>query len=480
MMLDSPIFVLCGGRFGSTLLGNTLDSHPLMACGPEFNFAAVAATLLRFVAMLEGIPVPDDGSEPEYPDRVVARVRQILEDLMASYLAAQGKIRFCEKSLGTAPAAEKLKMIFPDALLVALVRHPLDFLASAMKVSPNGLNGYGFGPYDRRSPGNMLNALALYWIDHVTAILAARERYGLDTFILRYEDLVRFPQFTVDRLLEFADMPLVPDIRAAVFSYLRHRKGPADGNFWYTSGFSTKSLGRGWTVDVSKIRPDVQERMWALCRRLGYLVPDKNWGGADQPASFCVPGTSDGEPGSAGAPAAGLPDPAVVELVGQRLEAGLSSAGPDFAGRWGQSAQDVFDVVISPDGPGVSARWTVDAGSRTLTAVTGPGVPPVSGDAVSSEDAVSGDAVIGDAGGDRPWQIVGAAGFWAEIMDGDLNMAEALRFRQLRYFGTAGGIVLTRTRMLTELLGVTSWRAGQDNAPPPPEDGPGGSGHVQR
>jgi hypothetical protein len=40
-----PVFVLCMGRSGSTLLRLILDTHPDLACPPETNIPALCSTL---------------------------------------------------------------------------------------------------------------------------------------------------------------------------------------------------------------------------------------------------------------------------------------------------------------------------------------------------------------------------------------------------------------------------------------------------
>ena len=52
-----PVFVLCHGRSGSTLLRFLLDAHPQLACPPETNLPAMAAQLATVWSLIEGAPL---------------------------------------------------------------------------------------------------------------------------------------------------------------------------------------------------------------------------------------------------------------------------------------------------------------------------------------------------------------------------------------------------------------------------------------
>ena len=66
-----PVFVICNGRSGSTLLRFLLDAHPQLACPPETNLPALAVQLATVWSLIEGAPL----SEKDLPDvlRYLAR-----------------------------------------------------------------------------------------------------------------------------------------------------------------------------------------------------------------------------------------------------------------------------------------------------------------------------------------------------------------------------------------------------------------------
>jgi Sulfotransferase family len=160
--LDDPVFVLCNGRSGSTLLRFLLDAHPELACPPETNVPALCAQLATVWSLIQGAPLSANrGDEPPViPDAAIAGVRATMDSMVGPYLQRRGKKRYCDKSLGTAPFAELLLRVYPAARFVCLYRHPMDVIASGMEACPFGLSGYGFDPYIASTPGNAVLALA--------------------------------------------------------------------------------------------------------------------------------------------------------------------------------------------------------------------------------------------------------------------------------------------------------------------------------
>src|ERR1700729_2605971 len=269
-----PVFVLCNGRSGSTLLRFVLDAHPELACPPETNLPGLCVQLATVWSLIEGAPLSANrGDEPpEIPQAAIAGVRETMDRMVGSYLARRGRKRYCDKSLGTARCAPLLRRVYPQARFICLYRHPMDVIASGMEACPWGLTGYGFDPYIAATPGNAVMALANYWVDNVRATLAAEESFPDAYFRLRYEDLVADPEAAAAAVFEFLGVPAGPGISQACFSAERERFGPADNKIWYTSAVSADSVGRGWSVPTGMIAPQLLEMMNELAGRLGYLA----------------------------------------------------------------------------------------------------------------------------------------------------------------------------------------------------------------
>src|SRR6185437_13455843 len=73
-----PVFVLCMGRSGSTLLRFILDAHPSLACPPETNLGQLFGQLAVVWSLVEGAPLSPNRGEapPVVPDAALAGVRR--------------------------------------------------------------------------------------------------------------------------------------------------------------------------------------------------------------------------------------------------------------------------------------------------------------------------------------------------------------------------------------------------------------------
>jgi len=461
--LADPIFVLCNGRSGSTLLRFLLDAHPEIACPPETNLPALCAQLATVWSLIEGAPLSANrGDEPpEIPDAAIAGVRQTMDRLVGSYLARRGKRRYCDKSLGTARFAELLLRVYPEARFVCLYRHPMDVIASGMEACPWGLAGYGFDPYIATSPGNAVLALARFWADNTAITLAAEERFPDRCLRVRYEDLVINPEGVTAGLFAFLEAAPAPGISAACFSAERERSGPADYKIWYTSDISSESVGRGWSVPAGMIAPQVLASINELAGKLGYLPVDGEWGTTAPPRDLRVPLALEPESGSVAAGAAlvaassdrtdarkrperagggeavPLTGPMLSRLLGDRLRAGVKQARRGTPSRWdGYSAETFVAVWIPTDSRQPAEHWLVNLSERTVTFASR-----------AAQD-------------DSDWDIVGSADAWEQVISGRMNLSVAMRACQLRYCdGEESGPVASEARLgiVASMLGITNW-----------------------
>lgn len=429
-----PVFVLCGGRSGSTLLRFLLDSHSLLACPPETNLPGIAAQLATVWSLIEGAPLSAERGDqpPEIPEAAIDGVRRAMDEMIGSYLARRGKQRYCDKSLGTAPSAELLLRIYPEAKFVCLYRHPMDMIASGIEACPWGLNGYGFDPYITGTPGNAVLALARYWVDNTAAVLAAERRFPASCLRVRYEDLVADPEDTAARLFQFLEVPPEPGISARCLLAGRERFGPADYKIWHTAQITRDSVGRGWTIPAGMIPEAIAAQVNQLTGELGYLPVDGAWGTAVLPADMRMTGAS-----PAGLSRDGTRPPRLTVLAG-RLTDGLSRVDHRFVRRWASCGAESFTVVatVSPGAaPRGEGRWLVDLATRSLTELTGP---------VSDGDETG-------------WDVVGSAEAWHAVLTGRVNLGVAMRRCELRYCESSqpGPVAAdARIGMLADLLGL--------------------------
>ena len=443
-----PVFVICAGRSGSTLLRFLLDAHPDLACPPETRLPAMCAQIATVWLQLAGSPALD-GAAPKdrsgrsaVPGPVIAGIRQAMNMMVGPYLAQRGKQRYCDKSLGAAEHVPVLREVFPGAKFLCLYRHPMDVIASGIEACPWGLSGFGFDGYAAGSPGNAVKALAQFWADNAAQILAAEEQLGERAHRVRYEDLVADPEGVSDGIFRFLGARPAPGISAACFAPERERLGPGDYKIWHTTRVSADSVGRGWAVPAEMMGPALMTTVNELAARLGYAPIDKTWGIAAVAPDVRLPGTGPAPVGAAPGGSGGAPPG--LRMMAARLLSGMARLDEQFASLWQPCSREAFLVTVTtPGGGGIAARWRVDLTAAAITSASGLGP--------------------GETGGAQ-WDIVGSADTWKQVLDGGTNLSVAFRARLLRYCDTgdvAAAVPGIRVAMLGELLGITVWQPAE-------------------
>ncbi len=444
-----PAFVLCNARSGSTLLRFLLDAHPELSCPPETNLPILCGQLANVWSLIEGAPLSPkrDDQPPDIPSAAIAGVRATMDSMLGPYLNRRGKKRYCDKTLGTARFAALLQRIYPQVRFICLYRYPMDVIASAVEACPWGLSGYGFDPYIASTPGNSVLAVARFWIDNATSILAVEEQFADQCLRVRYEDLVANPEETAARLFDFLDAAPAPGISKTCFSGDRERFGPADHKIWYTSQITADSVGRGWSIPAAMLPPQIIAEINVLAERLGYLAIDGDWGTTEPPADLRCPavglrpsgtGTGESDPGAVPAATSFVATGEVSSAsLRDRLDSGLAAAPPSATERWGPYGSDTMVAVWLPGEPGKPAEyWLVDLKARTVSRTTRA--------AQESSD----------------WDIVGSADAWEQVLAGKVNLSVAFRGCQLRYCDGDDSSLLARDariRILADVMGLTDW-----------------------
>jgi Sulfotransferase family len=79
-----PVFVVCAGRSGSTLLRFLLDAHPDLACPPETRLPAMCTQIAAVWQQLASQPPSnaaapgESGGPPPVPEPAIAGIRQTM------------------------------------------------------------------------------------------------------------------------------------------------------------------------------------------------------------------------------------------------------------------------------------------------------------------------------------------------------------------------------------------------------------------
>lgn len=198
-----PVFVVGTMRSGSTLLRLLLDSHPSIAISEETGF-------MGGLAAARVIPGWRYGGEwhrrlgwtdAELDDRL----REFYSGMFARHAAAQGKRRWGEKTPFHSWHMPEMARVFPDAVFLAIVRHPGAVVWSLKK-------RFHYGVADA----------AAYWASTNTELL----RRGIDLkatrfALCRYEDVVGDPAQTMRDVLDWLGEPWSEDV-------LRHHEVQAE------------------------------------------------------------------------------------------------------------------------------------------------------------------------------------------------------------------------------------------------------------
>jgi Sulfotransferase family len=452
---DDPVFILCAGRSGSTLVRFLLDAHQDLACPPETKLPWLARQLAAAWAVIEDTPpsaVPTAGFGPasaDGPDEgavselVAAGLRRSLDPMIESYLARRGKSRYCDKSLGTAQHAGLLVRIWPGAKFICLYRHPMDVIGSGIEASPWGLAGYGFEPYVASPPDNNVAALARYWLDYTTAIVAAEERFTDRCLPVRYEDLVTEPDHEAARMFDFIGVRPAPGIADRCFGLGHQRFGPGDYKIWNTARVSPDSVGRGWSIPATLIPAPLLDRVNELADVLGYAQVDERWGTGIRPADLRRPAAAVTAPAGLGmaedAPRALEDAPRALEA---RVQAGLARLGGEFTRSHGSRATESVLLFATARSPAdADAWWLLDLAAGTLSRGLG-------------------DRTTNTADTEKTcWSITGSAGTWQRVLAGEVNLGVAFRRGDLRYgdnddAGPGSPTADRRVAMLAHLLGL--------------------------
>ncbi len=202
-----PIFVVGHGRSGTTLLASILNAHPDLACGPETAFFDLLGRQRRrwllagptwpdravdFLVSMErqhgGSVLTSYGLDAAVVRRELAdrppSIAALLEAITVPYARARGKGRWVEKTPRHLLRARQIRRLWPDAVIVRIVRDPRGVTASLMAVP--------FGP-------SSVVAAAYQWriTDQGTWRFFQEDARSIT---LHYEDLVREPERELRRL----------------------------------------------------------------------------------------------------------------------------------------------------------------------------------------------------------------------------------------------------------------------------------------
>jgi hypothetical protein len=267
------VFVVTAARSGSTLLRYLMDSHLEITSPPELNLSQVLQQVTELWTGLEHAidPPAENGTAPT-PGVLSARTRRQarlpVDEVMATAAGAAGAEVYVDKSLTTVDHLWTVAQCYPEARLIFLYRYPLDMIASGLEASRWGFNAFGFAPFATARPGNFVAALADYWIDRASKMLAFERTCELPNARIYYELLCDNPAETLTNLFEFLQVAPDDGIVERMFDR-EHGRGPGDYKIDFSGSIAMDSIGRG--AQLPRLLTEGQEtRIDELLGELGY------------------------------------------------------------------------------------------------------------------------------------------------------------------------------------------------------------------
>lgn len=231
---EAPLLIAGFYRSGTTLLRRLIDTHSAFYCGPQIKFFSN-----YFGAEIDD-PLAGNRLFKTLRDQGIDE-RELLKIWGAALLSTyqslartNGKRRWADKNPDNILYLDQWDQLLPKGfLLVYIVRHPVDALASLQEIK-----------FERTVPQNFTTQVALYDEFNRLALnqyLAHPDRMH----VIRYEDLVRRPRDELESLVAFLDEPFEPSMLLD-WTDTKRGRGIEDPKIDTTHTINTTSIGRGY------------------------------------------------------------------------------------------------------------------------------------------------------------------------------------------------------------------------------------------
>ncbi|HEX3398718.1 MAG TPA: sulfotransferase [Acetobacteraceae bacterium] len=210
--VPQPIFILGFPRSGTTLVEQTLSAHPRIAAGDELPLIhEITAIMPRMLASPLGYP-------EALAELWMGDQREGLDNLRDYYLQKvrqmgvlrDGAARFTDKMPLNEAHLGLIALLFPEAPLIHVLRHPLDIMVSAF--SNQFTHGF-FCAYD-------LETAARHYVRVMDLVQHYRGEMTLRYLPVRYEDIVADQEASVRAMLSF----IGEDFDRACLTFHRNRR----------------------------------------------------------------------------------------------------------------------------------------------------------------------------------------------------------------------------------------------------------------
>lgn len=257
--VPQPIFILGFPRSGTTLVEQTLSSHPAVAAGDELpvvNDLTVALPRILF----SPLDYPDALSELWVGDQrdALDRVRDYyLQRALRMVSPPKGKTWFTDKMPLNEMHLGLIGLTFPSAPLIHVLRHPLDVVVSALA------NQFTHGYFCSFS----MDTIARHYVRVMDLVHHYRSRMTLRYLPIRYEDLVADQEPSVRAMLDFIGLDY--DRHCLDFHRNpRHPRTPSYAQVTQPLNSSSVNRYRNYLRHLQPVIPVLEP----VIRRLGYSI----------------------------------------------------------------------------------------------------------------------------------------------------------------------------------------------------------------
>jgi Tfp pilus assembly protein PilF len=257
--LAQPIFILGFPRSGTTLVEQTLSAHPAIAAGDELPLIHELTTIMpRMLASPLGYP-------EALAELWMGDQREGLDNLRDYYLQKvrqmgvlrPGASHFTDKMPLNETHLGLIALIFPEAPLLQVLRHPLDIMVSAFS------NAFTHGFFCAAD----LTTAATHYVRVMQLVQSYRAEMTLRYMPIRYEDIVREQAASVRTMLTFAGVSFDP----ACLTFHQNRRYARTASYaQVTEPLYDRSVGR-WKHYRRHLEP-VIPILAPIIEQLGYTL----------------------------------------------------------------------------------------------------------------------------------------------------------------------------------------------------------------
>ena len=240
--IDRPIFIIGGGRSGTTILYNLLSMHPELCWFSRYsdmlpgnNYIAVFHRMLELPFFgnlmkksiisrnpLKILPIPHEGGNIyhkycgfEYKYKTTEldynlESEKKLKKVIQGHLKATGKKRFLSKQTANNQRIRLIHSLFPDGFYIHIIRDGRAVANSLINIywwENMDIWWFNGKPSKWVEMGNEPIALAgLIWERDIEEILKNKYLFDNKFFELRYEDLCNNPRNMIKNIANFCEL----------------------------------------------------------------------------------------------------------------------------------------------------------------------------------------------------------------------------------------------------------------------------------